>query len=390
MDAPSPVDRTSDPLYVDALGQLRNVCQRGRLANATEYAERDVATNILGSLTNALVFAEDKTMKDAAHAALAILQGILRDMFHTTWAHDIRETVIERFDYDVFDGVRFDITVELAKLKTMLANKQLDQDAYDTQCTRLTLLYAEIPGNTANAKPVSPSLPLSTDVVCSQPNANVVPSHLNANVVPSQPNADVDLYAGYPKFVQDMFTLEQLKNAYSHPDLWPHHSFIETTRTSEIGMCLQCAAIPSVMACVYSDGREACIRCQIQKLSCSGKDNTFLEQDTPRPKRRRIATVKVLAAPNTPGLRNVNGRVQSLNQGHTLLRPGQELLRGSIPATSKPFPSSSTAHTGNPMLEKKQEIQVRIALVDRQLRSLDVLEQNLLKYGPKALHMHSL
>lgn len=81
-------------------------------------------------------------MKDAAHAALAILQGILRDMFHTTWAHDIRETVIERFDYDVFDGVRFDITVELAKLKTMLANKQLDQDAYDTQCTRLTLLYA--------------------------------------------------------------------------------------------------------------------------------------------------------------------------------------------------------------------------------------------------------
>lgn len=63
-----------------------------------------------------------------------------------------------------------------------------------------------------------------------------MPSHLNANVVPSQPNADVDLYAGYPKFVQDMFTLEQLKNTYSHPDLWPHHSFIETTRTSEIGM----------------------------------------------------------------------------------------------------------------------------------------------------------
>ncbi|KAI0340967.1 hypothetical protein BDW22DRAFT_1359816, partial [Trametopsis cervina] len=376
----TPFRQTShDSLMLDALHQLQRFSNRPRQENTDEAGDEQFARDILSSLVSANTFSGDPTVQRAAEVALQTLQVTLRDWFHTAWAQDLRDQVIESFEYDVFAEFRFDLQTELQKTQTLFSTGKLDQDTYTDLEARLKLLYAELPH----------PFPARDGSSC----ADVT----MAEVSPSPAN----IYTEYPAYIRDTFTLDRFVQAFPDVHAWPKAPFVQIFSTNEAKMCSRCIADSAVRSCVYGSGQTVCVRCGLDKQPCTINNTGSSEDGAPRAKRRRIATPRGEEAMKTLAFRKVT------HPHEEPTRPiASDLSTSAAAADGGVGPSrarlqqiaperllqsfSAPCQDVKPALsveETKSVIRSRIHLLQRQLRSLDDLESKLRKYGSKALTM---
>lgn len=75
-----------------------------------------------------------------AEDAHNIFKIIICKWLHTEWVHDIRESRLKEDNYDLFDGIRFDIETETEKLYNQVRAKQIDIATFHRQRSRLLKL----------------------------------------------------------------------------------------------------------------------------------------------------------------------------------------------------------------------------------------------------------
>ncbi|KAI0337419.1 hypothetical protein BDW22DRAFT_1423646 [Trametopsis cervina] len=220
--------------------------------------------------------------------------------------------------------------------------------------------------------------------------------------VPAEVDPQVSRYAGYPPFVQASFTLDTFRRGFQDMAQWPRHLFISVPRNGLKRMCQACEASPSVQACVYSDGREICILCQINGQPCVEQNPLELTDSEPQAKRRRILTPKMKASIETTGKRKAPTPVEviPISRAATGSKAAvatvtqtirSDLSRSATPATTtsahNPQVSPSNPAHVTAVEDRKGILRAKMALIERRLIRLDMLETNLLKYGAKAMDM---
>ncbi|KAI0337789.1 hypothetical protein BDW22DRAFT_1433075 [Trametopsis cervina] len=382
MEIVASVPNALDPSLLEALHDLQTFASRPRQGICNEVADQEFATLIMASLITAHTFAGNETVQTAALAALQTLQVMLRQWFHTAWAQDMRDELIERFEYDVYADFRFDVETELVKTRQLFAAAKLSQDTFTDLEARIKLLHAELP-------------PLSHQQQLPAENASSDITMSEVHPLPAQ------VYAEYPAYIRNIFTLESFTQAFSDVNMWPKAPFVQILRTAETNMCSQCIAIPTVSTCFYSAGHNACIRCALNQQQCMVNSVASYDEAAPRPKRRRIATSRGEEAMKTLALRKAHEPHQGPSQmtipatsvlgvahdggaGGSNGRLQQKASDALQEFFTAPCQSVNVAHT---VEDTKAAIRSRIHLLQRQLKSLDDLESKLNKYGPKALTM---